>query len=85
MHSGMGLLDAVAPPNAVAPPRTLDSKVPGGPIAEKWDRYRFESKLVKPATADVLPLLLDQEICWALVTPLISTMGDCSRTRPVIW
>ena len=49
MHSGMGLLDAVAPPNAVAPPRTLDSKVPGGPIAEKWDRHRFESKLVNPA------------------------------------
>jgi succinate dehydrogenase / fumarate reductase, flavoprotein subunit len=27
----------------------LDSKVPGGPLAEKWDRYRFESKLVNPA------------------------------------
>ncbi len=28
---------------------TLDSKVPSGPIAEKWDRHRFESKLVNPA------------------------------------
>jgi succinate dehydrogenase / fumarate reductase, flavoprotein subunit len=28
---------------------TLDSKVPGGPLAEKWDRHRFESKLVNPA------------------------------------
>ncbi|MEZ5989592.1 MAG: fumarate reductase/succinate dehydrogenase flavoprotein subunit [Planctomycetota bacterium] len=27
----------------------LDSKVPGGPIAEKWDRHRFELKLVNPA------------------------------------
>ena len=27
----------------------LDSKIPGGPLAEKWDRYRFESKLVNPA------------------------------------
>ena len=27
----------------------LDSKVPGGPLAEKWDRHRFESKLVNPA------------------------------------
>jgi succinate dehydrogenase / fumarate reductase flavoprotein subunit len=43
MHSGMGLLDAVSVP------ASLDSKVPGGPIAEKWDRYRFESKLVNPA------------------------------------
>jgi succinate dehydrogenase / fumarate reductase, flavoprotein subunit len=27
----------------------LDSKVPGGPLAEKWDRHRFDSKLVNPA------------------------------------
>jgi succinate dehydrogenase / fumarate reductase, flavoprotein subunit len=27
----------------------LDAKTPGGPLAEKWDRHRFESKLVNPA------------------------------------
>ncbi len=27
----------------------LDSKVPGGPLAGKWDRHRFELKLVNPA------------------------------------
>ena len=27
----------------------LDSKVPAGPLAEKWDRHRFESKLINPA------------------------------------
>ncbi|MGH9373906.1 MAG: fumarate reductase/succinate dehydrogenase flavoprotein subunit [Vicinamibacterales bacterium] len=27
----------------------LDSKIPGGPLAEKWDRHRFESKLINPA------------------------------------
>jgi succinate dehydrogenase / fumarate reductase flavoprotein subunit len=27
----------------------LDSKVPEGPLAEKWDRHRFELKLVNPA------------------------------------
>jgi len=27
----------------------LDSKAPGGPLAEKWDRHRFEMKLVNPA------------------------------------
>ncbi len=27
----------------------LDSKVPGGPLAEKWERHRFDSKLVNPA------------------------------------
>ena len=28
---------------------TLDSRIPSGPIAEKWDRHRFEMKLVNPA------------------------------------
>jgi succinate dehydrogenase / fumarate reductase, flavoprotein subunit len=28
---------------------TLDSKTPGGALSEKWDRHRFESKLVNPA------------------------------------
>jgi len=28
---------------------TLDSKVPGGPLDDKWDRYRFDLKLVNPA------------------------------------
>ncbi len=28
---------------------TLDSKIPGGPLETKWDRHRFDSKLVNPA------------------------------------
>jgi succinate dehydrogenase flavoprotein subunit len=27
----------------------LDPKIPSGPLAEKWDRHRFEMKLVNPA------------------------------------
>ncbi len=27
----------------------LDSKIPDGPLSEKWDRHRFEIKLVNPA------------------------------------
>ena len=27
----------------------LDAKIPGGPIAQKWQRHRFELKLVNPA------------------------------------
>ncbi|HWB60627.1 MAG TPA: FAD-binding protein, partial [Chthoniobacteraceae bacterium] len=27
----------------------LDSKVPSGPIAQKWDKHKFEMKLVNPA------------------------------------
>ena len=28
---------------------TLDSRIPGGALADKWDRHRFEMKLVNPA------------------------------------
>ena len=28
---------------------TLDAKIPGGPLTQKWDRHRFELKLVNPA------------------------------------
>ena len=27
----------------------LDAKIPAGPLEEKWDRYRFDVKLVSPA------------------------------------
>ena len=28
---------------------TLDARTPSGPLADKWDRHRFEAKLVNPA------------------------------------
>ncbi|OIO38026.1 MAG: succinate dehydrogenase flavoprotein subunit [Candidatus Omnitrophica bacterium CG1_02_46_14] len=28
---------------------TLDSKIPSGPLSEKWDKYKFDLKLVNPA------------------------------------
>jgi succinate dehydrogenase / fumarate reductase, flavoprotein subunit len=31
------------------PEQDLDARVPPGPVAEKWDRRRFENKLVAPA------------------------------------
>ena len=27
----------------------FDAKIPAGPLTEKWDRHRFELKLVNPA------------------------------------
>ena len=29
---------------------TLDSRIPSGPLADKWDRRKFENKLVNPAS-----------------------------------
>jgi len=31
------------------PTRVLDAKIPDGPIQEKWDKYRFDTKLVNPS------------------------------------
>jgi succinate dehydrogenase / fumarate reductase, flavoprotein subunit len=27
----------------------LDAKIPSGPLAQKWDKHRFDMKLVNPA------------------------------------
>jgi succinate dehydrogenase / fumarate reductase flavoprotein subunit len=27
----------------------LDSKIPSGPLAQKWDKHKFDMKLVNPA------------------------------------
>src|SRR5215207_8860764 len=36
----------------------LDAKIPGGPLAEKWVRHRFESKLVNPANRRKYTILI---------------------------
>jgi len=36
----------------------LDANVPGGPIAEKWDRHKFEMKLVNPANKRKFTLIV---------------------------
>jgi succinate dehydrogenase / fumarate reductase, flavoprotein subunit len=36
----------------------LDARVPSGPLAEKWDRHRFESKLVNPANRRKYTILI---------------------------
>src|SRR5271154_6529453 len=28
---------------------SLDSKIPSGPLEKKWDRHKFESKLINPS------------------------------------
>ncbi len=36
----------------------LDSKIPSGPVASKWDRARFENKLVNPANRRKFTILV---------------------------
>ena len=28
---------------------TLDSRIPSGPLEQKWEKHKFESKLINPA------------------------------------
>src|SRR5574344_1535678 len=37
----------------------LDSKIPGGPIAEKWTRHKFELKLVNPTNKRKFTVIVD--------------------------
>ena len=37
---------------------TLDSKIPGGPLAEKWDRHKASLKLVNPANRKRLDIIV---------------------------
>ena len=36
----------------------LDAKIPTGPLAEKWDKHKFESKLVNPANKRKLKIIV---------------------------
>ncbi|MFO7708102.1 MAG: fumarate reductase/succinate dehydrogenase flavoprotein subunit [Desulfobacterales bacterium] len=36
----------------------LDAKIPAGPLAQKWDRHRFETKLVNPANKRKFSILV---------------------------
>ena len=37
---------------------TLNSKIPAGPLAEKWTKYKAEMKLVNPANKTKLDIIL---------------------------
>lgn len=37
---------------------TLDAKIPSGPLAEKWDKHKFEMKLVNPANKRKFKILV---------------------------
>ncbi|MCX6550414.1 MAG: FAD-binding protein, partial [Acidobacteria bacterium] len=38
-----------APRIAPAGTRQIDARIPSGQMPDKWDKYRFEAKLVNPA------------------------------------
>ena len=67
----------------------LDPKIPDGPLAEKWDKHRFECKLVNPANkrkfdvivvGQALPVLLPL-LPWQNLA--ITSKPSACRTAPV--
>jgi len=47
-----------APQIAPAGTRTLDARTPSGPLPEKWDKYRFDAKLVNPTNRRKLTVII---------------------------
>ena len=38
--------------------KKLDSKIPTGPVQEKWDKHRFENKLINPSNKRKFSVLI---------------------------
>ncbi len=56
--------------------RTLDAKVPSGPIAERWQRHKFELKLVNPANRRKFHVLVvGTGLAGASASAALSEMG----------
>ena len=59
---------------------TLDAKIPSGPIADKWDRHKFEMKLVNPANT----VLLCEGRHVALGRKAVPPLDGLSQLRAVV-
>ena len=59
----------------------LDAKIPSGPLAEKWDKHRFEMKLVNPANKRKFKILVvGSGLAGASAAATLSELGyrvDC--------
>ena len=61
---------------------TLNSKVPSGPIEQKWDRYRFDLKLVNPANKRKFTIIV---VGTGLAgTVGVRVLGGTRLQRPVV-
>jgi succinate dehydrogenase / fumarate reductase flavoprotein subunit len=59
----------------------LDSKVPGGPIQSKWDRHRFELKLVNPANKRKFEIIVvGTGLAGASATATLAELGYQVKT-----
>lgn len=70
------------------PEYTIDSKIPEGPVAEKWTNYKAHQKLVNPANKRNLDIIVvGTGLAGASAASSLGEMGFnvynfCIRTRP---
>ena len=60
----------------------LDAKIPAGPIAQKWDRHKFEMKLVNPANKRKMGLSMRRLHRSARVARTIADLEGSDVVRP---
>ena len=59
----------------------LDGKIPGGPLAEKWDRHRMEMKLINPANRRRFNIIVvGTGLAGASVSASLAEMGYNIKT-----
>ena len=60
----------------------IDSKIPEGPVAEKWTNYKAHQKLVNPANKRRLDIIVVGTGLAALPLPLLSVkwVSECSTS-----
>ena len=58
----------------------LDSKIPSGPIQDKWDKHRFDMKLVNPANKRKFKVIVvGTGLAGAFALPSDRTPGRAPR------
>ena len=57
-HDNNGHLDHASIPNLKVVSGDLDAKIPDGPVADKWEKHKFEMKLVNPANKRKFNLII---------------------------
>ncbi len=59
----------------------LDSKIPDGPLSEKWDRHRFELKLVNPANKNRFEIIVvGTGLAGASASATLAELGYAVKT-----
>ena len=59
---------------------SLDSKIPSGPLAQKWEKHKFESKLINPANRRKYEIIVVGSVSPE-AAPRRHTLGGNSATR----